>query len=259
MRYALLFSGMSFRRHVNGLEFCYRSLVERLGFEADNIQVLNFDGSLRAFGDPPDAAAPIWPGDGTPHRMVVRDEGSRDAFQRAIADLATKLTPQDQLFINTVGHGGHHGDAEGPDLITYPHSRRFSRDDFCAAIARLPAHRSLVILMAQCFSGGFNQAVVQASPALSTFITSAAAETRPSFMTLGNGLWDSFQVNWLSALTGRTVDGSVLPTGTGPISVGDAFRHACSCEARNPYDSPEFAARPERASELTLTEQVAKR
>ena len=50
MRHAILFSGMSFKRHVNGLEFCYRTLVDQLGFATDAIHVLNYDGSLRCFG-----------------------------------------------------------------------------------------------------------------------------------------------------------------------------------------------------------------
>lgn len=230
---------MSFRRHVNGLEFCYRALVDHLGFEARNIYVLNYDGSLRAFGDPDGGPEPLWPGDGTPFRMVVRAAGSRAAFEQTIAAIAAQLTPEDQLFINTMGHGGHHGDERGPDLITYPYSRRFARADFCAMLAALPPHRALVVLMAQCFSGGFNNAVLEASPAASTFITSAAAEIRQSFMTWADGHWDSFQVNWLTGLTNR-------------LNVGEAFHYACSCEARNPYDSPEFAARPEHASELRL-------
>jgi hypothetical protein len=230
---------MSFRRHVNGLEFCWRALVDHLGFQAPNIYVLNYDGSLRAFGDPDAGPEPLWPGDGTPFRMTVRAAGSRDAFQQTLATIAPQLTPDDQLFINTMGHGGHHGDARGPDLITYPYSKRFARDDFCATLAALPPHRALVVLMAQCFSGGFNNAVLEASPAAATFITSAASETRQSFMTLADGHWDSFQVNWLTGLTNR-------------LSVGEAFHYACSCETRNPYDSPEFAARPEYAGELRL-------
>jgi len=237
MRYAVLFSGMSFRRHVNGLEFCWRALVDHLGFEPGNVHVLNYDGSLRAFGDPAQGPEPLWPGDDSPFRMTVRAAGSRAAFQQTIATIAARLLPDDQLFINTMGHGGHHGDERGPDLITYPYSRRFARDDFCATLASLPPHRSLVVLMAQCFSGGFNNAVLEASPAAATFITSAAAETRQSFMTAADGRWDSFQVNWLTGLLRR-------------LSVGEAFQYACNCEARNPFDSPECAARPQHASEL---------
>jgi hypothetical protein len=239
MRYALLFSGMSFRRHVNGLELCYRTLIDGLGFAAHNIHVLNYDGSARAFGDLDEGSEPLWPGDGSPFRLTVRAEGSRAAFQQTLATIASQLTAADELFINTMGHGGHRGAGRGPDLLTYPCSRRFSRDDFCAAISNLPPHRSLVVLMAQCHSGGFNQAVLEASPAASTFIASAASELRPSFMTLDNGHWDSFQVNWLNAVTQR-------------LTVGEAFQRACTGPARNPYDSPEFAARPPSARHLRL-------
>ena len=239
MRYAILFSGMSFRRHVNGLEYGYRTLVDRLGFVPDNIQVLNYDGSLLARGDPDDEPCNVWPGDGTPYRMVVNAPGSREAFQHALRSLGKQLTAGDQVFINTTGHGGHHGDERGPDLITYPHCSRYGRDEFCADLAMLPPHQSLVVLMAQCFSGGFNQAVVDSSPAAATFIAAATSEMRPSFMSFHDGNWDSFQRNWLEALAGR-------------VTVQEAFTYASTCPGRNPYDSPEFAARPASAGALTL-------
>jgi hypothetical protein len=258
LRYAILFSGMSFRRHVNGLEFCYRTLVDRYGFATDNIYVLNYDASLRAFGDQEDASCGLWPGDGTAHRMVVNAQGSRAAFQHALRAIGEKLTPDDQLFINTTGHGGHHGDGRGPDLLTYPHCERYKRRDFCADLAALPPHRSLVVLMAQCFAGGFNQAVIDASRAESTFIAAATSETRQSFMSFNDSNWDSFQRNWLAALAGRDVDGASIEviagrvTG-GPITVREAFTYASTCPGRNPYDSPEFAASADSAGDLTLS------
>jgi hypothetical protein len=257
LRYAILFSGMSFRRHVNGLEFCYRVLLDDLGFAAENVHVLNYDGSLRAFGDPEGAPVGAWPGDGTAYRMVVNAEGSREAFQQVLATVGAKLTVDDQLFINTTGHGGHHGDGNGPDLITFAHCQRYKRSDFCADLAALPPHRSLVVLMAQCFSGGFNQEVLRASPAESTFVAAATAETRPSFMALDDVNWDSFQRNWIAGLAGRDVDGTPVlePSRAvcGRISVRDAFDYATRCPARNIYDSPEFAAHPASAGTLTLS------
>jgi hypothetical protein len=260
LHYAVLFAGMSFRRHVNGLEFCYRALVDYRGFATENIQVLNYDGSLRAFGDSQSGPPGKWPGDGTAYRMVVNGAGSREAFQQALGAIGAKLTPEDQIFINTTGHGGHHGGARGPDLITYPYGQRYKRGDFCADLATLPRHRSLVVLMTQCFSGGFNQAVIDASRAESTFIASATTETRPSFAA-DDLNWDSFQRNWIAGLAGHDVDGAALSSPAalvtdGRISVGDAFRYASTCSARNLYDSPEFAARPESACATTLCEET---
>jgi Peptidase C13 family len=261
LRYAILFSGMSFRRHVNGLEFCYRTLVDQLGFATDHIRVLNYDGSLRAFGDPEGEPSEVWPGDGTPYRMVVNAEGSRTAFREALGAIGEKLTASDQLFINTTGHGGHHGHGRGPDLITYPYCERFKCRDLCAELARMPPHRSLVVLMAQCFSGGFNHAVLEASRAASTFIASATSETRQSFMSFEDRHWDSFQRNWIAALGAHDVNGAAIGidadrTGAGRISVRAAFEYASGCPARSPYDSPECAARPETAGEMTLSEDV---
>jgi hypothetical protein len=258
LRYAILFSGMSFRRHVNGLEFCYRTLVDRLGFATANIHVMNYDGSLRAFGDPDDEPVGTWVGDRTPYRMIVNAEGSRAAFRHALQSIGRKLTPDDQLFINTAGHGGHHGNGYTPDLITYPYSQRYNCRDFCADLATLPPHRSLVVLMAQCFSGGFNKAIIEASPATSTFVAAATSETRPSFMSFEDSNWDCFQRNWITGLAGHDVDGAAVVgidrgrAGAGCMSMREAFEYATTCPARSVYDSPECAARPDTAGEMTL-------
>ena len=190
--------------------------------------------------------------------MVVNAEGSRAAFRQELRAIGEKLTADDQLFINTTGHGGHHGHGRGPDLVTYPYCERFRCRDFCADLATLPPHRSLVVLMAQCFSGGFNQAVVDASRATLTFIASATSETQQSFMSFADPNWDAFQRNWIAALAGRDVDGAAIGidadrAGRGHISVREAFEYASGCPGRSPYDSPEWAARPQTAGEMTLS------
>ena len=113
-------------------------------------------------------------------------------------------------------------------------------------------------MMSQCFSGGFNQAVIDASPAQATFIAAATSARQSSFMTLDDGNWDSFQRNWIAGLAGHDVDGAavaaVARNGAARGSVGDAFAYASTCSRKNPYDSPEYAARPETAGEMTLSE-----
>lgn len=248
MRFALLFSGMSFRRHVNGLEFCYRVLAERLCVPADNIEVLNYDGSLRAVGEDAAESAGLWPGDATPYRMQVAAEGSREALRRSLRKIGARLGPDDQLFINTTGHGGHHGTEAGPDLLTFPHCRRLSRDELCESISELPSHSAMIVLMSQCFGGGFTDAILEASRATSTVVVSASGETRSSFMSFESSHWDSFQRNWLAGFGGRDVDGS--PVGHGCASVGDAFERASRGPHCNPYDSPQLKSFPASARDL---------
>jgi Peptidase C13 family len=234
LRYAILFSGMSFRRHVNGLELCYRTLVDRLGFEPGHIRVLNYDGSYAAYGDD---NAPAWPGDDTPYRMSVSGPGNRRAFQRALGEL--ELTAADDLFINTMGHGADFGGPDGPDLFTYPHSQHYRRDQFCADLAMLEPHRSLTILMAQCFSGGFIHSVLAASPAAATYVATAAGAGQRSFRDLRQPQWDSFQRNWITAIADN-------------VTLNEAFQYATRPDVVHPQDTPQSAARPAWAGTLKL-------
>ena len=196
MRHAILFSGMSFKRHVNGLELCYRTLIDQLGFAAEAIHVLNYDGTLQCFCESEDEPVGLWPADGSHYRMTVEGEGNREAFQRALRSVAACLNPYDQVFINITGHGGHHGDENGPDLLTYPFCKRYGRDDFCSDLALLPAHRSLVVLMTQCFSGGFIPAVLAASPARQTGHCDRHHGKAAVVHAVQDPNWDSFQRNW---------------------------------------------------------------
>lgn len=240
MRHAILFSGMSFKRHVNGLELCYRTLVDQLGFTPEAIHVLNYDGSLQSFDSLEGEPVGVWPVDGTPLRMSVEAEGNRKALKRVLRTIGAQMNPDDQLFINITGHGGHRGDDDGPDLLTHPFCKRYRRDDFCADLAVLPEHRSLVVLMAQCFSGGFIPALLAASPARETYIATATTEKLQSYVQLEDPHWDSFQRNWITAIAGHTVH--------------EAFQYATRPEVVSPYDSPQYAARPARAGEATLLE-----
>src|ERR1700755_1104134 len=99
---------MSKRRNLNGLEFCYRTLTDRCGFERSNIQVLNYEGARRTTDDAPgdNRLDALWPGDSTRYRLRVTGEGSREAFRAALNTLKSRLADDDLLFVHTSGHGG---------------------------------------------------------------------------------------------------------------------------------------------------------
>ena len=74
-------------RHVNDLEFLYRTLVHLYRVPAANITVLNYDGTL----DYNDASwqqvpPPVgnWPGDNTPYQMKINGPGTKEALIAAI-------------------------------------------------------------------------------------------------------------------------------------------------------------------------------
>ena len=104
-RYAILYSGMSNLRHLNDLEFAYRMLIDRYGFDAKNIYALNYDGTLNT----QDGPGVSWPGDGTAYRIKVTGQGTRACFQDAIKDLKSKIKSHDLLFIHTNNHGDNNG------------------------------------------------------------------------------------------------------------------------------------------------------
>ena len=251
VRYAILYSGMSNMRHLNDLEFCYRMLIDRYCFDPNNITVLNYDGTLNT----QDGPGVTWPGDGTPYRIKVDGAGDRPGFQAACMALSGKLRHDDLLFIHTNNHGDNFG--SGSFLCEYPSYGTYPATDFCADLATLPRYRSLVTMMEQCNSGGFNAPVLAASTAASTSIASAAIATQSSYAS-PDGNWDSFARDWIAAEAGHEPNGGALASnpdtnGDGVVSAIEAFNYALSVQ--NPSDSPNYSSSSVTADNTGLGQQ----
>jgi len=101
-RYAIFYSGSSNCRHVNDMEFLYRTLIDIYGYDPENIYVCNYDGTLNWNEEIWEPAAPCnYPVDNTPFRIQINEEGNRTGFQNAVSDLATRIRSGDCLFIHT--------------------------------------------------------------------------------------------------------------------------------------------------------------
>jgi Peptidase C13 family len=253
VRYAILYSGMSNLRHLNDLEFCYRMLIDRYCFSPKNITVLSYDGTLNT----QDGPASIWPGDGTAYRIKINGQGNRAAIKTAFASLKAKLKSDDLLFIHTNNHGDNFG--SGSFLCEYPNWGTYMATDFCADLATLPKYRSLVVMMEQCNSGGFNQPVLAASTAASTSIASAAIASQSSYAS-PDGNWDSFARDWIAAEAGHTPNGGALAhnpdtNGDGVVSAKEAFAYALSVQ--NPSDTPNYSSTSSVADDTSLGQQYA--
>lgn len=250
-RYAILYSGMSNMRHLNDLEFCYRMLIDRYGFNAKHIYVLNYDGSLNT----QDGAANKWPGDNTAYRIKVTGEGNKAGFQSAVNDLKSKLKSSDLLFIHTNNHGDNFG--AGSFLCEYPNWGTYTATDFCADLGGLPQYRSLVVLMEQCNAGGFNAPVLAASTAAHSSIASAAIATQSSYAS-PDGNWDSFARDWIAAEIGHDAYGAPLASNPDSnsdnvIEAKEAYGYALSVQ--NPSDSPNFSESSVAGGNITLGQQ----
>jgi hypothetical protein len=260
-RYAILFSGHSNKRHLNDMEFLYRTLVDDYAFDPANIYALNYDKSLNT----QDGVQTTWPGDGTAYRIKITGQGTRAAFETAIDDLKGKLQRKDMVLI----HCNNHGDSDTPDggitwvpntaflaaySPTYPFWVQYYHTDFSNKLAELPKFRQLIVMLEQCHSGGFNASILAKSPADATSVASAATEFQDSYLT-ADGNWDPFARDWIAAQAGHDPFGGTLSynpdtDGDGKIEAEEAFQYAYT--VRDLRDSPNFSESSEAGGDIAL-------
>jgi hypothetical protein len=250
-RYAILFSGMSNRRHLNDLEFLYRTLVDSYSFDKNNIYALNYDGSINTT----DGVQSSWPGDFSPFRIKVTGQGTRIAFEEAIEDLKGKITKKDLLLIHTNNHGGY--DSCESDLATYPNMDGYKATDFANKVGQLPKFSKLIVMMEQCHSGGFNTPIIANSRADATSIASAALEPNLSYASMDLN-WDVFARDWIAAQTGVGPSGDLLAfnpdtNSNGRIEAEEAFDYANTVKWAD--DTPNFAESSEDGGNIWLGQE----
>ncbi len=236
-RYAILFAGMAHNRHTNDLEFLYRTLVDIYNYDPANIYVLNYDGTIN-YQDPPDEGIENWPGDDTAYQMPVNDQGSKTALEATFDDLATKLKSNDTLFIHTNNHGGGPPNEDEATLCCFPDWDAMTVTEFAAKLAELPKFLSLIVMMEQCHSGGFQQPIIDNSPATHTHFAAACEEDRSS---IGGPDFDPFALDWIAAVTGQYPDEDGLEqevdtSADGRISVFEAYVYAN--DVKHAFDTP---------------------
>jgi hypothetical protein len=264
-RYAILYSGLTQGRHLNDMEFAYRTLIDVYGFSASNIYVLNYDGTLKVW----DITLGNWPGNNTPYTIKVTGKGTRAAFQTVFSELSSKIQSDDLLFIHTNNHGdfdstvndsflcGWVNDVSNPAPNSDGDFTCYYASEFAADLSVLPTYRALVVLMEQCNSGGFNTPILNSSTAKATSVSSAATSSLESSGSQ-DGNWDVFAYQWLAAANGAYPNGSALASNPdtnhdGVVDTQEAYNYAVSQDGP---DTPQFNASPTGAG-LTLSQQYA--
>ncbi len=235
-RYAVLYSGASNNRHTNDLEFLYRTLRDIYGVPAANIYVLNHDGTVNYNSGPKPVGN--WPGDDTAYRLPVNGSGTKASLDSVFDTLKSKLRKNDLLLIHTNNHGGHNGTESY--LCTYS-GDDYMASDFAAKLGTLPKFHSLIVMMEQCHSGGFNAPILADSPALHTSVSSACEELRSS---IGGAEFDPFARDWIAAMTNSTPYGGLLASNpdtnnSGKVSAKEAHDYADAI--KNSYDTPVYS------------------
>jgi Peptidase C13 family len=249
-RYAIVYSGMSNTRHLNDMEFGYRTLIHQYGFDPANITVLSYDGTT----DTQDGSNSVWPGDGTAYQIQIDGKGDQAAFEAAIDALKAKLGAEDLLFIHTNNHGDWNGSESF--LCEYPSWASYLASDFCSKLAELPGYRSLIVMMEQCNSGGFITPILGASTAGATSVACAATAGVSSWATT-DGNWDSFAYEWFAAQAGAYPSGAALASnpdanGDGKIEATEAYAYA---SAEDNQDTPQYGDSGASGGEIALGQE----
>lgn len=238
-RYAILFSGGSNGRHVNDMEFLYRTLVDVYGYDTANIYVLNHDGTLNynqmSWETPPsDGFGP----DGSAWRMDadsrIVGRGNRTDFQAVISDLQSRIQSWDCLLIHTNNHGWYDADEHGGlrDGYLSAYGGLYYASEFASDIATLPTFKNLLVIMEQCASGSFSQPTMDNSTATNTVFQAAVPWHESS---AGGWPFDPWAEMWISAMAGVRGDGTTLAVSPDDnldtlISSWEAYDYALSID-----------------------------
>jgi hypothetical protein len=250
-RFAILFSGMSNVRHVNNLEFLYRTLVDEYAFKPSNIYVLNYDGTLNS----QDGVPPSYVGDTTPFRMTITGEGTRSVFETAVDELKPQMKSHDLLFVYTGNHGGWDYTPGSADLCTYPNWDGYHASDMATKLSELPHFRNLLVMMSQCHSGGFNAPILASSTADATSVAASVSEPNSSSVSYD---WNYFARDWTSSQAGHDPYNNALASnsdtnGDSSIQAEEAFDYAYANRA--PGNDPIFSESSEAGGDITLGQQ----
>ena len=236
-RYAILWtSQISDLRHVEDLEFLWRALVNIYGFSKSNIYVLCYNGTISAVDVT--GAVGNWAGNNTAYQMQVNYSATTANLQTVFNTLATKLKPKDLLLIHTNNHGSTTG-------LCVDNSSVITPTQFGTMLAGLPAYRSLVVTMEQCFSGAFQSSVLTKSSATNTVFASAVSADKSSD---GAAHFDPWALAWIDAITGATPAGGALSSKPTPNFDGFvSMKAACDWAKANDTgsdDNPQYADQP---------------
>lgn len=249
-RYAILFAGMTNKRHLNDMEFLYRTLVDLYAFDPNNIYALSYDGTLNT----QDGVQTNWPGDSTAYRIQISGSGTQASLEAALDSVAGRIESRDMLLIHTNNHGGYDGTPGTANLCTYPSWNGYYANDFAIKLGTLPQYRKLIVMMEQCHAGGFNAPILAHSTASSTSVASAATEPNNSYIS-ADGNWDPFARDWIAAQAGNDPFGGALafnPDGdaNGIIEAEEAYNYANV--VKDPRDTPNFSESSETGGDISL-------
>ena len=220
-------------------------LTQMFGVNPDDIYVLVHNGTKTGSPFKDRNRQPRkWPGAVAPDNdflLQPRGKGSIKAFRWALAEVTKKFRNSGGglLFLQVEGHGSiKYGTGGGQFIETYADGAG-SGDCYLNWAMQADLNQtltgcdSLLVLMNQCYGGGFKDSVLLGSTAGRTFFASACEDNRVSVQT-SDFLWNRFSHNWMDAERQPDPDG---------VDASEAYAY-CDEPARRGLDTPVMGHAP---------------
>jgi len=254
-RCAILLAGYSDPHHANDLELSWRMLTDTYKFNADDIYVLVHNGTKQGAPFRNTSGLRKWPGAPAPDNTFLlqpRGKGSIKAFRWALGEVHKKLKNGGLLFLQVEGHGSvKYGSGGGQFIETYPDGANsgdcYLNSQMKADLQQLTGCNSLLVLMNQCYAGGFRDSVLLGSPATRTFFAAACEDNRVSVQT-PDFLWNRFSRHWIEA--------EKQPDPDGKVDASEAYTF-CDSPARRGLDTPVMGHAPLNGQSSSPADDIA--
>ena len=232
--YAVLIAGggdaaNNYARYWNDLMFLYDALTTQYQLTAANVYV------LYANGQPPSASNCNDSANAVAHANVIDFAATTNNLQTVFTTLSTTMTSEDFLFVHCNDHGtsssGH------SYLVLWGTSLR---DDYFAGanyLGRVTNYYREVIVMKQCYSGGFINDLTNTR----RVVTTSCTDTQVSWACDTEGNYGEFTYYWISAVFWHTPTGAPVDADTNNdnlVSMTEAFTYARDRDSQP--ETPQF-------------------
>lgn len=218
-------------RYWNDCSFIYQTLRNRYGIPKKNIKVIMADGTDPAddmtYGNGEYQSSPLdLDDDGV---ADIEYSATKENVTKVIREMASSMKDEDHLFIYVIDHGGYDPQKKQSYICLWGDDRLYP-DELNDCLSTGDAGY-VTVLMGQCYSGGF----VNALKGNNRIIATACAEDELSY-ACEDLPFDEFVYRWTSALNGYdafenkvTATGDTLPDGSlKPVTMVKAYEYARS-------------------------------
>ncbi len=236
----------NYERYWNDCSAIYKSLIQAYNYRKDRIFVLMSDGTSqnldRIMNDGTYMSSPLdLDGDGN---NDVNYSATKSNISTVFNYLRNHVSQDEQVFIFVTDHGSRYNNES---YITLWNGSEISAVEFANEINKINKDSRKHVVLGQCYSGGF---VGPLSSCQNISVATASLAEQKSRASR-NLLYDEFLYHWISAVAGKTPDGTIVNAdlnGYDGISAEEIFRYAQDKDNFS-EETPQYASNPEPMGE----------